>query len=139
MLWNDGRCKDGLSSDGQQIFVMTLAHKTITLVVVTSDTLNTVKAKLQDKEGIHPGQHRFIFAGKQLLDGRTLSVHLAFDRRVAGLSHGGGAAFSASRDVCTRGPYPIGKVTMGHCALCLKVFTKSPRSEGMQAMVRNGT
>ena len=62
-----------VSALAMQIFVKTLTGKTITLEVEPNDSVDAIKAKIQEKEGIAPDMQRLIFAGRQLEEGKTLS------------------------------------------------------------------
>merc|ERR1719232_1508397 len=68
----NGRSFLSIPRGGMQLFVKTLTGKTVTIEGEEGESIEDVKAKISEKEGIPPEQQRLIFGGQQLQDGKTI-------------------------------------------------------------------
>ena len=107
------------------IHVTTLSGKAITLDVTADDTINKVKAKIQEKEGIAPNRQRLTFDGLELVNDKTL-----FDYNIQQES-----TLHCVVSSCTCGVRMIaGRATRQTCFSCFQAMLSSPPAMSCEAV-----
>lgn len=99
---NSYDCVQKVPRGGMQLFVKTLTGKTVSIEVEEDESIEDVKAKIAEKEGIPPEQQRLIFGGQQLQDAKTLGDYDVGDDATLHLVlrlRGGGGSSSSSRNI----------------------------------------
>merc|ERR1712228_528234 len=69
------KAKKAYRRTAMQIFIKTLTGKTMTLDVEPNETIESLKARIENRTGSRDGRQRLIYSGMPLEDGRTVSYY----------------------------------------------------------------